>query len=498
MILAPDGRPARHSISNRESYFPFEAARQSGFRGLFYFPDLDVRSQTRRATRQSIAKKANWAYNNIGLAKSIIDRPARYVAGTGIWPTPISGDPEWDKYVKDWFDDSYRDPRFFDVAGAVSFYTAQIQILRQFDLLGDHFGQPVVSAGGQAMMRFIPGYLIDNDPAADKAGWQEGIRLDPAGRPREYCLLKSSNATERAGVLQAAEVYHFRDHVLSGQLRGLSVLSRALDHLFDIDEILQFEKSGVKISSQLGYVITTNSEGDQMPMLPGMQKETTSNVVGEDGRTTALTVGRLYGDGSVIPTLRNGEKLETLKSDRPGSTFQGFLDYLVRDIAWGSGYSPEFIWSIANVGGASNRFVLEDAQGKFEDRQQNILIPQFCQPFYQFAVWQGMRSGRIPEPRGAARWWAAKWNTPKKATLDRAKEGKLLAQLVDQGLMDPDAYHGLFGEDGHEVDMQILAIRGRRQKMVDEYNAEHGTALTVEQLFPPAPGSVAPPVPAPE
>lgn len=491
-------RGRKKEIENRTNWNAFEAARQSGFRGYFYFPDLDVRSTTRRHTRHAIAQKARWLYNNLGLARAIIHKPARYIAGTGIWPRPMSGDRAWDKNLKDLFDDRLRDPAYFDVAGEVSFYTAQHQIIHEQALFGDHFGQPTLGDNGQPMMRFIPGYLIDqsaDDTELDRP-FRDGVRTSPLGRAMKYRLVNNVTERKRVADIDARDIQHYRGHLLAGQKRGVSILAHACDHLFDIDEILQFEKAGVKLSSQVGYVIKVNSpsglSGAPEINLGGRGRTRTTST-NADGTTTGLTVDRIYGDGSLVPQLQTNEELQMMKSERPSSAFTGFLDYLARDVAVGSDYTYEFIWNAEKLGGTSFRgVVLEDNQHTFEDRQQNLLIPQYCQPFYNFAVWQWMKAGVIDMPAGG-RWWYCRWMTPRKSTVDRGRDGKLLSELVAQGLMSPDDYHGELGEDVEDVEDRTIETHIRRMEKIKAAADVSKIALEYDRIFAPPPGRGTPP-----
>ena len=56
------------------AYQTFEAAKRGGFRGWFYFPNLDPRKQLDTWTNGEICRKTSWLYNNVGVVKSIVHR----------------------------------------------------------------------------------------------------------------------------------------------------------------------------------------------------------------------------------------------------------------------------------------------------------------------------------------------------------------------------------------------------------------------------------------
>jgi hypothetical protein len=74
-------------------------------------------------------------------------------------------------------------------------------------------------------------------------------------------------------------------------------------------------------------------------------------------------------------------------------------------------------------------------------------------------------------------------------TVDFTKDGKLLADLVDRGLLSPERYYGMQGLDAETEELDVIRRRARRKVMVEEIAAEEGVELTVTECFPPPPGS---------
>lgn len=161
------------------------------------------------------------------------------------------------------------------------------------------------------------------------------------------------------------------------------------------------------------------------------------------------------------------------------------MSYLARDICWGIGVSPEILWAIAGVGGANTRYILADAQ-IFWEELQNLLINQFCRRFYIFWLWHEILAGRI---QFIDDWWKHEWQPPGKVTVDFTKDGKLLADLCDRGLLSPDRYYGMQGLDAEAQELDVIRRRARRKIQVAQVAAEEGVELTVEECFPPPPGA---------
>ena len=90
--------------------------------------------------------------------------------------------------------------------------------------------------------------------------------------------------------------------------------------------------------------------------------------VDAQGQPTEVTVSQMQS--GEIPVLRKGETLTAFQGNRPSTTFQGFLEFLVREFAVGLGLPYEFIWNPQQLTGPSQRFVMGKAQRKFEERQR--------------------------------------------------------------------------------------------------------------------------------
>jgi hypothetical protein len=190
MILAPNGRPARKELRAQGFSNYFEAARRSGYKGLFYFPSLDPSVQIVDFTREEIAKKLNYLYNNVPAASAAIDGLAEEEADTGMWPRATTSNRHFNKAVTDAFDHQCGDPRFFDEAGEDSFYTAQVAIRRNIYMLHDYFGQFLRPGEGslQPTMNFIPSWMIGNNRGMSRDD-QKAWRTAPGERVRPHLLL---------------------------------------------------------------------------------------------------------------------------------------------------------------------------------------------------------------------------------------------------------------------------------------------------------------------
>lgn len=454
----------------------FEAAQRIGntntSRAWIYMPTVQPRGEFGQYERTELIRKAHWMYNNLGVAARAIDSVARYSAP--LTPQARTADPEFNKAAERLFEDSCGTAAFgFDAAGEVNFYEAQSHILRQVALDGDFFWQKILSRSGRGMVRFIAGTQIANSSAATMQGdWFDGVMADDFGRPIAYNVIESLNPS-RSVVVSADELHQVRKHYRRGYLRSPSWLARACNHLQDVSEILAYEKTSVKLNSQIAFVLTSPEAG-RIGLGAGLNKLNTPEV-GE------ITVESLY-NSSGIPQLKPGEDIKSFYNNHPNTNFQSFLNYLMRDIAWGMGLSPELLWDITNSGGANTRFLLEDANFFFAECQ-SIIAEQFARPFWTFWVWNEIKSGRL-RYRGED-WWRVEFIPPKKPSVDLGREGALYLALVRAGLMTRKRYHAMLGLDDETEEDDLIASALRLKQKCE------AVGLSVSEVIPPAPGAAA-------
>jgi hypothetical protein len=160
MILAPNGQPARHVLSggNRPQtqnlFEAFEGAKYGGYRGWWFLPTLSSERQMPQFTRDQLARKNVWCYNNIGEMRALIDGLAIDEVDTAIWPKAMTSNPAFSKAVTNRFHEENKDARSFDLRGVDDCYSAQFTIRRSIRLVGDLFAQlvrpfPISSAGSR-------------------------------------------------------------------------------------------------------------------------------------------------------------------------------------------------------------------------------------------------------------------------------------------------------------------------------------------------------------
>ena len=467
------GRPSKKDLIQLAAYEAGE--RWNPARAMVFMPTLEPRKELGAGTRLEITRKAWWFIHNFGAAARCIEGVARYVGP--LVPQARGGDSAWCRDVDERFEnDNCTEAFAFDVGAEVNFYEAQPFIVKHMAAGGDFFWQKMLSATGRAMARFIPSESIGNaNTQLDQSKWFDGALVDAFGRVSKWRVLKDADGKSWTDV-SSDDLHQIRRPYRKGYVRSPSWLARAANHLQDISEILSFEKQSTKLNAQVAYVLTSQDPST------GMSARRTASS------PDTVNVDSLF-NSSAVARLKTNEKLESFRSEHPNENFEAFLNYLMRDISWGIGISPELLWSIAGIGGANTRFVLEDAAIFFRELQ-SLLENKFCRPFYKFWLWSEIQAGRIKYPGEG--WWKCDWIPPQKITVDIGRDGRLMSELLSRGQMSPQRYYNLQGLFADKEDDDTIRFHARRKKRVEEISAEEGVDMTVAEVFPPAPGSPVP------
>ena len=456
--------------------------RQPG-RSYIYMPTLAPSRELWQGTREQLIRKARWLYNNHGFARRIVNGIARYTAGaTGLWPIPRTEDAEWNRTVADsFFQNNCTEPFAFDVAAQLNFASAQMQVMRQVICDGEFFWQPVLSKTGRGMVRFLSAEKVKNSnkPGLDQSKWSDGVMLGDYGRPMKYRVITDADGIEFEDV-SASELYCVSRMHRWGYVRQPSWLAGAANKIQDVGEIQNYLQQSYKMAAQVAFVIYSPEAG-QIGL--GTQLRKTAGLgLGGEGQPTGpqqITTDMLYAQ-SGVPQLKPGERMEAFKSEQPGSTFAPLMDALTRDIAWSADVSPELLWNIANIGGANTRYVIADGQTFFEELQNNVLITQFCRPYYKFWLWSEIEAGRIPARDD---WWRHEWGTPRKPTVDFGRDTAMLIQLAEKSILADDTIAGLLGYDLEHQDRSKIERRIMRERMIEDAEKQYGVDLDYNDLF---------------
>jgi capsid protein len=224
---------------------------------------------------------------------------------------------------------------------------------------------------------------------------------------------------------------HVVDHEYASGCRGIPLLQSSINSIQDEMEILALEKQACKDNGDV--VRTIQKQG-------GVLDQDTANELGALNTPSYTSIANTMGGKLLV--LDQGESLNSFQSNRPNSTFVGFLAALERDIA--QGVLPyEFVGDSSKLGGATVRLVTAKAARVFSKYSQ-VMIEQFCVPTWGYIIGEGIANGDLPDDPD---WARVSWTTPKSVTVDAGRDAANDRNDVEMGLLSMSELYAQRGLD---------------------------------------------------
>jgi lambda family phage portal protein len=440
-------------------------------RRYIYATPQDTRMDVTTASRRQVLGLAPNMYNNHPVVRGAIDCITRNSIGPGIKCQARTSDEGWNAATEEWF---HNWSLACDVRGLLDFNTLQQVACRTMLRDNELFVILTDNGDGWPQLQLVEAHRCET-PAylgADKR-ISDGVRINAQGRPLSYYIRTGDG--DKYTEVQAADVIVLAERDRPDELRSISRLVSCLNLLQDRQEILEFETAGAKRAGAIGLAL----EGQGSTGFFG--PDSTS----DDGITTDKIMG-----GGAIWNLPAGKTLKEIKNDRPGPNLQEFMDQFLRAAAAGLGLPYEYMWK-ADLSGPSQRFVLAQAQRRFDEVSQAI-ITQLVSRVRLWALAKGIKRGDLTPPRGMDRWWNAVYHTPKRTTIDAGRDSAADREDLKLGIQTLASIAQERGYDWQEIVDQRVA----EQVYIRQKATEAGVDMTEIQNTgqkPAAPAPVTPP-----
>ena len=405
--------------------------------------------------REAIADRANDLVANDAHACSLIEAISINAVGPGLWP---QSKPNWKRLgiteeqaaeiaeQAEWEFDLWN--READARGISDFFGIQFQNLWSMLVNGEFLNLPLMLPDPSrryrlALQALDPTRMRTPADLLGKPDIRDGVRLGALGEPTGYFIANPVDPWMMAGLyfytsLPSASyqelpprrghrpvVLHRFHQKIPEQVRGISILAPAMSYFRNLGDYLDYELLGAIIASSFPVFIEKSSPFDAAN-LQGVRQPTTGAV----DQTTYQEVppGQiLYGNA--------GEKPHILKSDRPGNSFQTFVETVLRAVGAATGMPYEIIAKdFSKTNYSSARAALQEAWRVFE-LYQDWLINHFCRVVWEMFFEEAVLRNRIRLPAGApdfydfrAEYCAASWVGPERTNVDPVKE--MVADLL--------------------------------------------------------------------
>ena len=445
-------------------------------RRYIYATPQDTRMDVTTASRRQVLGLARYMYYNDPVVRGAIDCITRNSIGPGIKCQARTADEGWNEATEEWF---HNWSLACDVRGLLDFNTLQQVACRTMLRDNELFVILTDNGDGWPQLQLIeahrcetPAYLGTDKRISD------GVRINPQGRPLSYYIRTGDG--DKFTEVQAADVIVLAERDRPDELRSISRLVSCLNLLQDRQEILEFETAGAKRAGAIGLAL----EGQGSTGFFG--PDSTS----DDGITTDKILG-----GGAIWNLPAGKTLKEIKNDRPGPNLQEFMDQFLRAAAAGLGLPYEYMWK-ADLSGPSQRFILAQAQRRFDEVSQAI-ITQLVSRVRLWALAKGIKRGDLTPPRGMDRWWNAVYHTPKRTTIDAGRDSAADREDLKLGIRTLADIAAERGDDWQEIVEQRIAEQVFIRARATEAGVDMAEIQNTGQK-PAAPAPVTPPsAPAP-
>lgn len=448
------------TLSSNVSFNGYDAAQTSSARSTFFgFPML-VRQEMNAFTRREILRKVRALEANLGLFSRMKTQVGKYAVGFGLFPQPATKDDAWNKEARERFHDWGNNPGVCDAAGAMTFWERQRFHAETFFSEGESWDALVSSSvSGFPQLQLFDnseiGHVYGNYAEPDGRQWIDGVQVNDQNRPVSYLVSQQSGQLYNlytTSVVNAGDMIHLIRRKRAGQLRAISPFAPGINSAIDQLDIKALTTAAAKLHEALGIVVKKESgEAGKTGVTNQINR-----ILDGDGNLSRIDEKFLAGAG--IQYLNLDEEIQVVGSNRPTQNLVNWYVELVRDVCLGTGLNFEIVFSLMDLGGATARIALADAQWFF-DSVQDLLNDRFNQRVWVWWAASMMKNGQLSNCKDP-RWWNCAWQGPPKLTADagRAIQGDVLA--LQNGMLTWEDYHNQRGANYQDkIGKQIAALK---------------------------------------
>lgn len=492
----------RYQFSNNPAS-GFDAVRPSTSRGEPVYPELDTRLDLTPPTRMELIRLSRWSYYNTPLVQRLFDFAAQLVVGQrGLRFRAMSSDPSWNEEAEKYFERRSSSGITWDVEGRKSFRDCCRQNVLGKWRDGERWNIKAEAESGRALFQMLPTERVRSPEKLEKftevkgRKWRDGVLVDKFGRavaigvsdevgpsPGRQVWYRwfSPNNQRVVRRIPWDSVMHVADRLEPGRVRGLPRAASFLTHNIDRTEIHAALKHGIKAANMVAFQVVSKNGGPAQfgESLAPRRTETPGEKGDEMGspaccESEGLPMEPVMNSG-VAPILNDGREIKVVGDDRPHQNYQQFDDRIVREICLGFGLPPEILWDITGSGGANTRW-LQDTTQLFLDDERQSLIDSYAGPSAMYVLARGVASGDISA--GPEDWYHHAWTSPRKITVDRGRDGKIMLQELEMGMQTMQGLWGCMGEEWREQVDQWADEWAYQASAAQEAATRHGVDLS--------------------
>jgi lambda family phage portal protein len=440
----------------------YEAAWWSANRTWLYSYNQDAQQDVNSWQRREVMRRVRWFEKNNWLAQKILDLIETNVVGTGVNPTPCSGDEEWNQAALAAWN---RWVEYADLGGRLNFYQIEAIAARAMAVDGEVFlhltEDPVskrprvqlieshqVTSGAFEYPDNIKGSTIDAD----------GVLVDKLTGKPEYYVVQIGDG-EKARLIKAENMVHLFEPSRAGQYRGMSLFHAACNTLHDLDDLQTYEMIAAKDASEKSVIIKTAS-GEAPDAIIG-NGQLSEMQPAQEGDKVAF-YQKAFGGKNLV--LQTGDEAKQFESNRPSPAMREFWEYLMRNACRAVGVSAAAVLDYeGNWGGASLRGAIV-SDNRFYEVRTNALFSGLNR-VWRHVIGSDIQTGFTPELKNApAKWDCVRWQPPRRSSVDIGRDSNALINELRSGIR---TYRDALGEQGGDW-REILTQRANEAQFIQE------------------------------
>ena len=344
---------------------------------------------------------------NNGLAMAIVDRVIENVFGPyGFELRPKTPDDDINKRIQEDFGNWMHFE--FDARREFSGWEVMRNVYRSELRDGDFFMQYQYQGNGSCMG--FEGERVTNPRGAKEvkiAGLKTINGIAKKNGEKKYLWVADENpqsplVPENQGkAIRADNVVQFYNPRRYTQGRGLPICTPLIREIDDIDDLLFFERLAAKKAASNNMVVYTENPVGASEWMKKQyeQRNGDSDIPLEEW------------DPLGVNHLRVGEKIDSIPSNHPGTTFEPFIVLLNRYVGIPMGLPLELVLlDFSKVNFASSRQLLNQAQRRFEINQDQIAFKLYL--IYRLWLDHRLDQGHYDRNKMGAFPYAHNWAFP--------------------------------------------------------------------------------------
>lgn len=364
-----------------------------------------------------------------------------------------------------------------DADNVLNYYGLQTLVVRSWLSAGEVFVRRRARFEDEGLPVPLQLQVIEADmvPLMDSDDWpglpkgnkiRSGIELDKRGRRIAYWLYKEHPGDKSMGIVNpddlvrvaASDIAHIFEPMRPGQLRGVPILAPILTRLRNIENYDDATLTRQQLANLIVAFITR-----KLPPLTG--DEDIDPFTGQTFDTDTSGSPLVGLQPGLVQELDDGQDVTWSNPPEAGTTYSDYMRTQHMGTAAGTGLPYElFAGDIKEVSDRTLRVIINEFRRHAEQRQWQIIIPQFCERTIEWFADAGTLIGKLllTERDGVIR---AEWSPHGWAYIHPVQDPQGKKLEVEAGFRSRSSVIGERGDDPEMVDEERAEDMEREKSM---------------------------------